>query len=199
MGVSRSFHGETLDDALTNACTSLRARLGELHYEVTREANGEGVEIEAELDPMAVLGLFLSETFNAGGLNLRVQLSFSDEALEGELSGEDLGILVGSGGKGLDALQYLCNRVLNRRLSEHQPVHLDSDGYKERRAEKLQMKAEDAADEALRRRGPVRLGPMTPAARREIHLALADDPDVETESDGEGFLKRVVVRPRRRR
>ena len=58
---------------------------------------------------------------------------------------------------------------------------------------------EEAADEALRKRAPVVLGLMTPAARREIHLALADDPGVETESDGEGFLKRVVVRPRRRR
>ena len=59
--------------------------------------------------------------------------------------------------------------------------------------------AEAAADEALRTRSPVVMGLMTPAARREIHLALADDPGVETESDGDGFLKRVVVRPRRRR
>ena len=64
---------------------------------------------------------------------------------------------------------------------------------------KLQEQAEAAADEALRSGTPVTLGPLTPAARREIHLALADDPGVETESDGDGFLKRIVIRPRRRR
>jgi spoIIIJ-associated protein len=76
---------------------------------------------------------------------------------------------------------------------------LDIGDFKERRSLQLQDKAEDAADEALRTRSPVVMGLMTPAARREIHLALADDPGVETESDGEGFLKRVVVHPRRRR
>jgi spoIIIJ-associated protein len=122
-----------------------------------------------------------------------------EDALEGELEGQDLRYFTSSGGKGLDALQYLCNRVLNRRLTEHTPVHLDTDGFKERRAQKLQERAEGAADEAVRRGAPVILGPLTPAARREIHLALADDPGVETESDGDGFLKRIVIRPSRRR
>jgi spoIIIJ-associated protein len=196
---STSFRGASLDEALSEACQSLRARIGELHYEVISDSDGEGVEISASLDPVAVLGLFLSETFNAGGLQVAARLEDHNEALEAELSGQDLGLLVASGGRGLDALQYICNRVMNRRLREHRPVHLDCDGFKDRRAQQLQKKAENAADEAVRRRGEVRLGPLTPAARREIHLALADDPDVETVSDGEGFLKRVVVRPRRRR
>jgi spoIIIJ-associated protein len=155
--------------------------------------------ILAELDPVAVLGLFLAETFRAGQLSMQVQLTVGDESLDGELTGGDLRILTASGGRGLDALQYLCNRVLTRRLPDHPPVHLDTDGFKARRARKLQEQAEAAADEAMRRRAPVTLGPLTPAARREIHLALADDPGVETSSDGEGFLKRVVIRPRRRR
>jgi len=180
-----NFRGKSLDEALSNACAELRARLGELHYETVEDEGTEGVEIHAEVDPVAVLGLFLSE--------------LADGALEGELLGSDLNILTGSGGRGLDALQYLCNRVLARRLSGRLPVHLDTDGFKDRRAEKLQRKAEDAADQAVRKNSPVVLGPFTPAARREIHMALADDPDVETESDGEGFLKRLVVRPSRRR
>jgi spoIIIJ-associated protein len=163
--------------------------------------NGDGAEVvvEAEVDPVAVLGLFLSESFHAGDLEITAHLADREEALEGELQGGDLHLLTASGGRGLDALQYLCNRILNRRLSDHRPVHLDCDGFKERRAHKLQERAEAAADEALRRGAPVTLGPLTPAARREIHLALADDPGVETDSDGEGFLKRIVIRPRRRR
>ncbi|MCU0303188.1 MAG: hypothetical protein MUC56_03890 [Thermoanaerobaculales bacterium] len=192
------FSGETLDAALSVACSALRARIGELRYEVV-ETEGGGVGVEAELDPVAMLGLFLSESFRAGKLDVVARLEETEEALVGELEGGDCGLLTAGGGKGLDALQYLCNRVLSRRLDHRLPVHLDVGGFKDRRQSQLQERAEAAADEALRTRAPVVLEPMTPAARREIHLALADDPGVETESDGEGFLKRVVVRPRRRR
>ncbi len=198
MNSSQRFVGRNLDQALSAACEELRARLEELRYEVVETAGGEAV-VEAEIDPIAVLGLFLSETFRAGELDLNVRLEIGEEALEGELRGGDVGILTGSGGRGLDALQYLGNRVLNRRLMHHLPVHLDCEGFKQRRASELQERAEAAADEALRRGAPVTLGPLTPAARRDIHLALADDPGVETESDGDGFLKRIVIRPRRRR
>jgi spoIIIJ-associated protein len=193
------FRGRTLDEALSHACAELRARLSELRYETVIDSDGPTVEIRAEVDPVAVLGLFLSETFRAGRLDVTARIELSPDALEGELYGSDLGLFTGSGGRGLDALQYLCNRVLARRFSGHLPVHLDTDGFKARRAEKLRRKAEEAADQAVRSNAPVVLGPLTPAARREIHLALADDGDVETESDGEGFLKRLVVRPLRRR
>jgi len=199
MRCGRSFHGANLDEALSAACSGLDARMEELHYEVVEEAGDEGVEIEAEVDPVAVLGLFLSETFRAGELDITARLVVGEDALEGELEGSDLRFFTASGGRGLDALQYLSNRVLNRRLTERLPVHLDADGFKERRALQLQERAEAAADEALRRGAPITLGPLTPAARREIHLAIADDPGVETESEGDGFLKRVVVRPLRRR
>jgi spoIIIJ-associated protein len=197
--VEGTFRGRTLDEALSRACAELRARLGELHYDTISDSGADGVEIRAEVDPVAVLGLFLSETFRAGALDVTARIELADDALEGELLGSDLGILTGSGGRGLDALQYLCNRVLARRFSGHLPVHLDTDGFKQRRADTLRRKAEEAADRAVRKNAPVVMGPLTPAARREIHLALADDEDVETESDGEGFLKRLVVRPRRRR
>jgi len=195
---SKSFDGASLDDALSAASVGLNARLEELHYDVVEEG-ADKVVVEARVDPVAVLGLFLSETFRAGDLDITVHLAAEEDALEGELEGQDLRYFTSSGGRGLDALQYLCNRVLNRRLTDHIPIHLDSDGFKERRAKKLQERAEDAADEAIRRGAPVILGPLTPAARREIHLALADDPGVETDSDGDGFLKRIVIRPRRRR
>ena len=191
-----NFTGATLDEALSSACSELRARVGELHHEVVDDGHPDQVVIHAEIDPVAVIGLFLSETFSAGALAIAVHLEQDEEVLLGELSGEDLRILTNSGGRGLDALQYLCNRVLQRRSHGNQPVHLDSGGFKARRAVQLQERAASAADEALRRRGPVVLGPFTPAVRREIHLALADDPGVETESDGEGFLKRIVIRPR---
>jgi spoIIIJ-associated protein len=195
----RTFRGANLDEALTVACAELRARVGELRYEVVSEGGGNGVELAAEVDPVAVLGLFLSESFRAGQLDVSAQLEVGEESLDGELKGTDLHLLIGGGGRGLDALQYLCNRVLTRRFSHHPPVHLDTQGFKERRAQQLRERASAAADEAVRTRTQVVIGPLTPAARREIHLALADDPGVETFSDGEGFLKRVVIRPVRGR
>ncbi len=195
----KSFQGASLDEALSSACEGLDARLEEIQYDVLETGNGDPVEIEAAIDPVAVLGLFMSETSRAGGLDITARLVEGEEALAGELVGGDVGLLTASGGRGLDAFQYLCNRVLNKRLSDHLPVHLDSDGFKDRRALKLQERAEAAADEAIRKGAPVTLGPLTPAARREIHMALADDPGVETESEGDGFLKRIVIHPRRRR
>ncbi len=199
MTAPQTFRGANLDEALTVACAELRARVGELRYEVVSEGGGNGVELAAEVDPVAVLGLFLSESFRAGQLDVSAHLEVGGESLDGELRGTDLHLLTGSGGRGLDALQYLCNRVLTRRFSHHPPVHLDTQGFKERRAQQLRERASAAADEVVRTRTEVVIGPLTPAARREIHLALADDPGVETFSDGEGFLKRVVIRPVRGR
>ena len=191
------FRAGSLDEALNKASESLGLSVAEMQYEVVEESVEE-VVIEASPDALAILGLFLSQLFEAGRLDLRVHLKMGPEALEGELSGEDFGLLAAGKGRGLDSLQYLCNRMLGRKIREHLPVRLDGGGFKDRRADKLYDEALDAADNAVRRGRPVSIGPLTPAARREIHLALADDEDVYTESEGDGFLKRVVIHPQRR-
>jgi predicted RNA-binding protein Jag len=187
-----------LDEALGAACSALGVRVGELTYEVEEES-AEGVVIRAGVDSEAVLGLFLAEVFRAGELELEARIVPENGVLAGELSGEDIRVLTGGEGRGLDALQYLCNRVLDHRVREHAPVHLDCGGFKGRRSGRLEERAARTADEVARSGRAATLPPMTPAARRDVHLALAEDSRVETESDGSGFLKRVVVRPRRRR
>jgi len=191
------FRAKNLDEALNEASASLGISVAEMQYEVVEETP-EGVEVEASPDALAILGLFLSQLFEAGRLDLRVHLKMGEEALEGELSGDDFGLLAAGKGRGLDSLQYLCNRMLGRKIREHLPVRLDGGGFKDRRADRLYDEALDAAEDAVRRGRPVSIGPLTPAARREVHLALADDEDVYTESEGDGFLKRVVVHPQRR-
>lgn len=195
---SGRFSGSNLDEALTAACDGLGARLEEIHYEVIEEG-GERVSVEAVLDPAAILGLFLSETFAAGNLELSAHLRRTEDAIVVDIEGPDTTLLRTRGGEALDGLQYLANRVLDGRLPSHPPVHMDMAGFKARRAGELQRRAEEAARAAARTGRPQTLAPMTPAARREIHLALAGDDRVETESEGRGFIKRVVVRPRRRR
>lgn len=194
---SRRFEGASLDAALDTAARDLGCRHDELAYRVLEEEPGR-FQVEAWVDPMAVLGLFLVRTLTAGGLDIRTELSAEPGLLVGELMGGDVEILLGRRGEALDALQYLCNRVLDGRLGEHPAVRLDSGGFKARRREQLERTARREAERAVRRGRAIRLEPMTPAVRRVIHLALADDPRVETDSHGSGFLKRVVIRPRGR-
>lgn len=195
----QTFSGGTLDEALGNACTELGIRLGELAYEVESTHGADGVVVRAWVDCEAVLGLFLAEVFGAGKLKLEARIDALNGVLACELSGDDIRLLTGSEGRGLDALQYLSNRVLDHRAREHPPVHLDCDGFKERRSGRLEERARKVAGEVARSGRSEMLPPMTPAARRDVHLALAEDQRVETESHGSGFLKRVVIRPRRRR
>ena len=82
MTATRSFRGATLDDALSAACNGLGAPMEELHYVVVDEGSNGGVEIEAEVDPVAVLGLFLAETFRAGDLEITARLDLQPEAFE---------------------------------------------------------------------------------------------------------------------
>ena len=192
------FTGKTLDEALSAACSGLGARLGEIHYEVVEEGDA-GVSVEASVDPAAILGLFLSEAFRAGGLAQVGPKLQAEDALLVDIDGADTTLLTSRGGEALDSLQYLCNRILDGRLHSHPPVHVDVGSFKEQRAGSLHRRAEEAAKTAVRTGRSQTLPPMTPAARREIHLALAEDERVETESEGRGFIKRVVVRPLRRR
>ena len=135
----RHYIGEATEDVVHLAVAPITHAAGAV-IGIYAAVGGTTIVLPA-FDPMAVLGLFLSETFHGGGLDIIAHLADRDDALEGELSGNDMGLLTASGGRGLDALQYLCNRVLNRRLQDHLPVHLDSDGFKERRAHKLRERA----------------------------------------------------------
>jgi len=192
----RRYEAPTLTAALDAAAGELGCGHEELAYQVLEET-GDRVVVEATVDPQAVLGLFLRRVFTAGGMEIATELTSENDALHGELAGADTGLLTRCGGEALDALQYLSNRVLDARLGEHPAVRLDSAGFKAARRERLARLARREADRAVATRRPVRLEPMTPAARREVHVALADDDRVETDSDGTGFFKRVVIRPRR--
>jgi len=112
-----------------------------------------------------------------------------------DLTGADLAILIGRHGKTLDALQFLVSTATARMIGYRYPVVVDVEGYKGRQREKLESIALNAADRAAAQDRSVRLRPMTPYERRIIHITLADDPRVETASEGEGPSRRVVVLP----
>lgn len=139
----------------------------------------------------------LRRIFRLGDLDLSAEVTTSESGLEAELSGPDEDSLFEDRGRLLLALQHLLPRMVRGLTGESVPCRVDSDNFHEVRAEQLRMLAQDAAAE-VRREGRARtLEPMSPDERRIVHLTLADDPAVETESHGTGLFKRVAVRPSR--
>ena len=113
-----------------------------------------------------------------------------------DVLGRDLGMLIGRRGEHLAQLQYLVNLLVNRRLETWTRVVIDVEGYRSRREESLIGLAERVARQVARSRRPIVLEPMPPNERRIVHLTLRGNPDVTTESSGEGNLRRVTVQPR---
>ena len=119
------------------------------------------------------------------------------EGDEGELildvTGGDLAVLIGRHGRTLDALQMVVSSLMSSTLRFHYPVVVDVEGYKNRRKEKLRGIALSAASRAKRQHSRVSLPPMNAYERRLIHLALVDDEEVTTHSEGEDPVRHVVI------
>lgn len=119
------------------------------------------------------------------------------EGDEGELlldvSGGDLAVLIGRHGRTLDSLQMIVSSFMSNRLKFHYPIVIDIEGYKSRRKEKLVNLAYSAAARAKRQHGRISLAPMNAYERRIVHLALLDDVEVTTHSEGVDPERRVVI------
>lgn len=119
---------------------------------------------------------------------------------EGELildiTGDDLAILIGRHGKTLESIQFLVSSIVRRKLGYRYPVIIDVEGYKNRQRQKIESIAKSAANRAVSQEKEVPLRPMTPYERRIVHIVLRDDARVETESEGEGMNRHVVIIPR---
>lgn len=112
--------------------------------------------------------------------------------------GEGADALIGSRGKTLAALQYITRLIVGQELQSRANLVVDVQGFKARRAKSLRLLAERLAKQATRTGRRVVMEPMPPHERRVIHLALRDDPNVTTESIGEGDGRKVTIIPQRR-
>lgn len=113
------------------------------------------------------------------------------------VKGDDLGILIGRRGQTLAALQHIVRLIIANWAKARVPIVIDVEGYKQRRYEALQALARRMAEQVKTRGRPFALEPMPAYERRIIHLTLADDPDVTTESTGDGEVRKVVIVPKK--
>ena len=120
------------------------------------------------------------------------------EGDEGEIIldvvGSELAYLIGRHGKTLDAFQFLVTSITNKKLGFRVHVTVDVEGYKNRRKEKIENMALNAASRAVRQGGEVRMRPMSPYERRIVHLALRENDRVETFSEGEDPARFVIIK-----
>ncbi len=156
-------------------------------------------EKTVDIDVEAVSKKFLADVFAAMGIAVEISATYNDpqKSLEVELSGDEMGVLIGKRGQTLDSLQYLISLVVNKGTGEYIRVKVDTENYRQRRRETLENLAKNIAYKVKRTRRPVSLEPMNPYERRIIHSALQNDKYVTTHSEGDEPFRRVVVTPKR--
>ena len=138
---------------------------------------------------------FLNDMFKAMDMDVTVTVTFNeeDECVNVDLSGENMGVLIGKRGQTLDSIQYLTSLVLNKGKNKYVRIKVDTENYRTRRKETLENLAKNIAYKVKRSKRSVALEPMNPYERRIIHSALQSDKYVSTKSEGEEPFRHVVV------
>jgi spoIIIJ-associated protein len=149
----------------------------------------------AESEPAARVRRMLEHVVEAVGIPATIEVSEDAAGVNANLTGEDLGLLIGRHGQTIDAIQHLAYRIAYRGDDERKRVTVDAAGYRERRAALLQQDADEAAAEALRTRRPVALDAMNAVERRVVHEYLRDREGIETFSEGTEPDRYLVVAP----
>jgi spoIIIJ-associated protein len=205
--------GRTLDEAVDVALITLGESRRNVDVKILSESSEE-THVEVTVIDPAAAGAAAGSTGSVPGaadaakeivgqlltrMGIRCQVSSraTPEAIVVDVSGRDLGVLIGWRGETLRALQTMTNLLASRRLAPDQRVIVDVERYRQRRENTVREIAYRAARQVKVTGDPITLDAMQPFERRAIHLALEADPDVTTVSIGEEPERRVVVGPRR--
>ena len=138
----------------------------------------------------------MMELLEGMGMKAEVGASLRGEDLYLNIMGDREGILIGKHGRTLESLQFLFNRMVNKQLKEGVKVYIDVNDYKVKRTDSLTKMAARLGEKVKRAEKSLTIGPFNSHDRRIIHLALKEDPALETESLGEGEMKRIRIIPK---
>jgi spoIIIJ-associated protein len=213
--------GKTVEEATKKALAQLNASLDEVEISVIAEGKSGILGLGAE--EAKIIVKLLSTESNRGkddidaaksileGLLTRMgfratinvekpEMAFNEDGeanpIVFNIVGDDLGILIGRRGQTIDSLQYLVRLISSKQTKTKTPIIVDVEHYKQRRYDDIRTLALNVAAQVKAKKTSFRLEPMPPFERRIIHLTLADDPEVTTESMGEGDARKVVVLPK---
>ncbi len=139
---------------------------------------------------------FVQTVVDLMGIEAAVEARETPEGVRANVSGADLGLLIGRHGATIDALQYIAAIVVNGDRHERRQVIVDAEGYRERREAALRSLADRTAQKVARESVSIALKPMSAAERKVIHLYLKDSARVTTVSEGQEPFRAVVISPR---
>jgi len=146
-----------------------------------------------ERDAVQVVTEVLDTLLELLGLIGTVEVLSDEIPMDFNIKGDDLGILIGRRGQTLASLEYITKIIVVGQLKAWLPLTVDVAGYKKRRRDSLQRLTLYLADQVKSRRRAITMEPMPADERRIVHLTLADNPDVTTQSIGEGESRKVVI------
>ena len=198
------FSAKTVDDAITDACQKFTVSSDKLEYEVVEEGSsgflGIGskpaiIKARVKSSVTDIAKDFLKDVFEAMDMVVVVNVKYneSDRVMDIDLSGDDMGVLIGKRGQTLDSLQYLVSLVVNKDLEDYIRVKVDTENYRQRRKDTLENLAKNISYKVKRTKRAVSLEPMNPYERRIIHSALQNDKYVTTHIEGDEPFRHVVV------
>jgi spoIIIJ-associated protein len=140
---------------------------------------------------------FVQRALGAMGVPLDVTIEDTTDSVHIELSGGDGEVLLRRRAEALDALQHIVNTAFRRELKDDRTFVLDCLGYRKAKDAELKQMARFMMDKAKASGTPQEMGPLNPYARRLVHLTVAEDPQMSSESIGDAFLKTVIISVRR--
>lgn len=195
--------GKTIEDAVKSGLAQWNTTENRVKIQVLEQpskglfgliGNKEAkVELEWIPDPIEEATVFLHDVFQSMHIDAAIESQETAEGVQLNISGNELGILIGRRGQTLDSLQYLTNIVANRYATSHVRIVLDAENFRDRRKQTLEELSDRLARRVIRTRKEVVLEPMSPQERKVIHSQLQNHPNVKTYSKGEDPNRRVVI------
>jgi spoIIIJ-associated protein len=139
------------------------------------------------------IATFVQNVVDAMGTGLTATIEETPEATRINLEGEDGGVFVRRGGEGLQALQHIVATTFRRQLGDDNRIVIDCNNFRRDKDAELKQMARFIADKARDTGMPQEMGPLNPYERRIVHMAIAEDPRVTSESIGDAFMKTVII------
>ncbi len=195
--------GKTVEEALTEALGELGLERDEVTVEIIEEGSKKMLGFIGGKDALIrvtsiekgadLAEKFIFEILRHLTVSADISVEEGQELINVNITGEDIGILIGRRGETLDAIQYLTSLAVNRKNPAFKRVCVDVENYRDKREDSLRKVANKIAGRVIKTRKSFKLEPMNPFERRIIHSELQKNKKVETHSVGEEPNRRVVI------